>query len=179
MLPVLENVRLRAENSVKSRQETEKNFSLAENAMEKAAKEKLQATENKISELEAFLEKDKNSANEELKTQAKAQIDEAKNLTAQAKTKIENKEYKEAFTTLQKAMRLAQEAKLIVLAQKGLKIRLTLPVIEIEKKQNIDWQNPTTTKENTASSTQNHDRNLKNLQNPVKPEGNLELRLAL
>ena len=83
---------------------------------------RLKAVQNKIEEVEKFIDKAKVSA--EVKTMAEDKLKIAKDLKDKVEVQIEAQEYNEAFLSLAEAHRLAQEAKLTITAEQRFKIYL-------------------------------------------------------
>ena len=106
----------------KSREENEGKISAEMRVgIEASAQGKLKAAKNKISEVQKFI-----SRIEELRTevsaQAKARLALADQAVVEGKAKLEAKLYGDAFALFQKAIRIAQEAKLLVQAYDELKV---------------------------------------------------------
>src|SRR3989344_6061514 len=74
-----------------------------EHRAEAAARAKLAAAENKIAEVERFLNAKKDQVTAESWNRASAKLDEAKNLVVQGQAKLETKAFVEAFRLFQKA----------------------------------------------------------------------------
>lgn len=120
-------VRNEAKTAMKHREEAEKKLSEEKGErVQQAAEGKLKAAENKIEEVKKFIERMKEKLGATATAEAEAKIKVAEDLVVQGKTKLEAKEYGEAFALFQKAHRTAEEAKLLIDARTKFEIQLRL-----------------------------------------------------
>src|SRR3989344_2669850 len=121
--PIKVRVGSEASDAKKSREDNEDKVSAKVRVdIESAAEGKLKAAENKIEEVRRFIENMESKLGAEATVQAKARLTLANQTIAEGKAKFESKAYGDAFILFQKAMRIAQEAKLLVQARHELKI---------------------------------------------------------
>lgn len=85
---------------------------------------KLEAVAHKIEEVKNFIEAKEDKVSAEVMAEAEARLQESEDKLIEAKAKIEAKAYAEAFNDLQDAMRIAQEAKLLVEVSSNFKARV-------------------------------------------------------
>lgn len=95
--------------------------------VEAAAEGKLKAAENKVAEVRRFVEKKKVSVSASTTAVAEAKLKLAEETVVKGKTQLEAEAFAEAFTSFTKAMRLAQEAQIIVATAERLKIDVIVP----------------------------------------------------
>lgn len=96
-------------------------------AVQKAAEGKLKAAENKIAEVHKFLERFATSTPVATTTvQAQARLKIAGETVIEGKAKMAASAYGEAFRLFQKAHRIAQEAKLLLEAQKDFDLEIKI-----------------------------------------------------
>lgn len=114
--PFLDRVRKENRDAEKT-QLSEEREAVARADVESAAQGRMKAAENKIAEVEKYI----NSKSDELGTdgtaQAKVRLESAKTFLNQGKVKLEAKAYAEAFVLFGKAHAVAQEAKLLIRAK--------------------------------------------------------------
>lgn len=121
--PIKVRVSSEASEAKKSREENEDKVSVKVRVdIESAAKGKLRAAENKIEEVRKFIENMESKLGAEATLQARARLTIANQTIAEGKVKFEGKAHGDAFIIFQKALRIAQEAKLLVQARHELKI---------------------------------------------------------
>jgi hypothetical protein len=84
--------------------------------VQSAAEGRLNAAENKIEEVEQYIENKKDSFSATTVAQANARVDLAKSLVVQGEAKLESGDYSEAFVSFSKSHDTAQEAKLLLIA---------------------------------------------------------------
>ncbi|MDO8496170.1 MAG: hypothetical protein Q7S43_01815 [bacterium] len=121
--PIKIRVGSEASEAKKSREENEDKVSAKVRVdIRSAAEGKLKAAENKIEEVGKFIENMESKLGAEATAQAKARLTLANQTVVEGKTKFESKAYGDAFILFQKAIRIAQEAKLLVQARHELKI---------------------------------------------------------
>ncbi len=92
-------------------------------SVQASAEASLNASNNKITEVEKYIN-NKKEATAELKAKATAKLNTAKDTVTEGKAKLEAKAYGEAFVLFQKARRIAQEAKLALNSEHEFKIDL-------------------------------------------------------
>lgn len=108
-----------------------------------AAEGRLEAATNKIAEVKAFLEKNKANLKAEAVLKAEAQVKAAEQTLAAGKANLEAEAFGEAFTLFQQAHRAAQEAKLIIQANKELNLEVNgTTKIETETKIELKKEMP-------------------------------------
>ncbi len=121
--PIKIRVGSEASDAKKSREENEDKVSAKVRVdIQSAAEGKLKAAENKIEEVGKFIKNMESKLGAEATAQAKARLTLANQTVVEGKTKFESKAYGDAFILFQKAIRIAQEAKLLVQARHELKI---------------------------------------------------------
>ncbi len=122
---LLIKVRSRLSTTVKSRSDAEAKVSAGVGVDVKVAAEgKLKATENKISEVKDFIAKTKSASNVNASAKAETRIRVAEEAVVRGKAELEASSYGKAFASFEEAMRIAQEAKLLVTG--GAKINLDI-----------------------------------------------------
>ena len=125
--PIKIRVGFEASEAKKSREDNEDKVSAKVRVdIESAAEGKLGAAENKIEEVRKFIENMESKLGAEATVQAKARLTLADQTVAEGKAKFESKAYGDAFILFQKAIRIAQEAKLLVQARHELKINVQI-----------------------------------------------------
>jgi hypothetical protein len=87
-----------------------------------SAEGKMKAAQNKIDEVTKFLENKKDSVSAEVYASASARLDVAKQAVVEGNTYLSTKNYGSAFSSFQRASRLAQEAKLALNSNINIKI---------------------------------------------------------
>src|SRR3989344_877589 len=118
----------RVEKIGQTRVEAEGKASLDVNvATGTAAQGHLKAAEKKVAEVTRFLASMKNKVQAGVYADAEAKLALASDTVIRGKANIEAKEYGQAFTTFQEAMRTAQEAKLIVATAHEAEIEMEVP----------------------------------------------------
>ena len=99
--------RLQAEAEVAAKTEAE---------VKSAAEGKKRSAENKIEEIEQFIERKGDRVGADAKAKALAELKDAKELFAQGEAKLQAGEYGKAFASFQQSMRVVQAAKLTLSA---------------------------------------------------------------
>ena len=128
--PILLDVRAKLHTATEARSDAEAKVSAETNGeFKEAAEGKLKAAENKIQEVRDFLTRIKTSISAESHARAEAELKSAEEVLIIAKGEINVENYGQAFSNLQKAMSIAQEAKLIATAEEKIKLDV-LPIIE-------------------------------------------------
>ena len=82
-------------------------------AVQTAAEGKLSVAENKLDEVESFVEKKSDTLSPEAKMKIDAAITAARNAITDGKTKLNSEQYAEAFLLFQKSIALSQQAKIM------------------------------------------------------------------
>lgn len=134
-------VELEAEKTSKIRRESEIELSEeaeAEVKVETAAQGRLNALENKLDEVEKFIKNMEEKLGAEATAEAKARLEIAKATMAEGKVKFEAGLFGESFKLFQQAHRIAQEAKLLIKAEKELRLNLDAEVKTENKDDKID-----------------------------------------
>ena len=122
---LLIEVRTRLNATEKTRSNAEVKVSAEINGeFKNAAEGKLRAAENKISEVSGFIERMRSSVSADANAQAEARIKVASEIVIRGKAEMTAETYGKAFASFQEAIRVAQEAKLLV--ETGYKINLEL-----------------------------------------------------
>ncbi len=103
--------------------------------VEEAAKGKQKAAENKLQEVENFINKIKARSEVGITSEAEARLQVAKNTFEAGKIKINASQWGEAFQYFQKSIRIAEEAQALAEARNNLKIKVS---------SGADNQNPST-----------------------------------
>lgn len=91
-----------------------------------AAEGKLRAAENKIREVRGFLARIKMSVSASSHADAEAELKVAENVVARGKTEMEAETYGKTFISFQEALRIAQEAKLLVATEERINLEANL-----------------------------------------------------
>lgn len=107
-------LRLHGEAAAKARAEVEGEVSAKGAEVQAAAEGKLNAAMHKIAEVRAFVERVKEKAGASAVAEAEARLNAADALVQEGKAKLEADAFGEAFVKFQEALRVAQEAKLLV-----------------------------------------------------------------
>lgn len=105
-------------------------------SLEVAAYGKMKAAENKIEEVRSFILRVKPLLKASVAAEAEAKLEVASKTVIRGRTQVEAKTYNEAFASFQEAIRIAQEAKLIVGASERLNINITVPGVNIHESDN-------------------------------------------
>ena len=114
-----------ADRFMKHREDAEKKLKEEKGErVEEAAKGKMKAAENKIEEVEKFISRVEERLGAASTTEANAKLETAEEVFAEGEVKFEAGAYGEAFNLFQKALRIAEEAKLVLNADLQLKIDL-------------------------------------------------------
>ena len=173
----------RVEKIGQTRVEAEGKASLDVNvATGTAAQGHLKAAEKKVAEVTRFLASMKNKVQAGVYADAEAKLALASDTVIRGKANIEAKEYGQAFTTFQEAMRTAQEAKLIVATAHEAEIEMEVP----EKQEKIDVDEEREDEESSrkkSTSTIEAKGETKvdvysgNLQTQIEGEANIEIGL--
>lgn len=160
--PILLKVRSEAKDATRARVEAEDNFSIkaSTNDVEAAARGKLQAAENKISEVTAFIASKKESSDAAATADAEARLKVAENVIIEGKARLDAEDYGEAFAAFQKAHRTAEEAKLLVNARSNFKIKFNL-------------------KEHENASSTSDENDDDNTKVEIKSKGNMKLKIGI
>lgn len=103
----------------------------AQTNAQSAAEGRLQATQNKIEQTERFMATKEDKVSAEAKTQAEANVADAKEVMAEGQAALEAGNYNEAFLKFQEAHRIAQESHVSI----NVSSRLGLPLIEDKNKE--------------------------------------------
>jgi tetratricopeptide (TPR) repeat protein len=121
--PIFSKLNLYTNSSETSRVKIESDIS-ANNGpeMQVSAEGKMKSAQNKIDEVSKFLENKKSSVSTEVYTSASTKLDIAKQAVVEGNTYISAKNYSSAFSSFQRASRLAQEAKLAL--NSGINIKI-------------------------------------------------------
>lgn len=126
--PLLIRIRAETNTAAETRKDTEAKISARAHAdVRTAAEGKLTAAENKITEVRSFMER--SQVNAEAKVHAETRLAAAEETVVEGKTRIEAEAYNEAFLLFQQALRIAQEAKLLITAEQNLDIRFQLDIL--------------------------------------------------
>ncbi|OGM97677.1 MAG: hypothetical protein A2735_03705 [Candidatus Yanofskybacteria bacterium RIFCSPHIGHO2_01_FULL_41_21] len=128
---LLLEVRALLNTTVKARSNAEVKVSVEANGeFRSAAEGKLKAAENKISEARNFIEQMKSSVSASVSAQAEARLEVAESVVARGKAEIEAQTYGEAFASFQEAIRIAQEAKLLVDMNEKIELEMKIPDVD-------------------------------------------------
>ncbi|MEK7669252.1 MAG: DUF5667 domain-containing protein [Patescibacteria group bacterium] len=130
---LLIEVRTRLNATVKARINIEAEVSAeADGKFKTAAEGKLGAAENKISEVRGFIARVKSSVSASAYTQAETRLKVAESVVARGKIEVEAQSYGKAFASFQEAIRIAQEAKLLVATEERIKLEIKIPSVDIK-----------------------------------------------
>ena len=125
--PIKVKVGSEAKILTKSREENENKVSgEVRVGVEAFAQGKLKAAENKVDEVRKFISKIEAELRAEISAQAKARLALAEQAVVDGKAKLEVKLYGDAFVLFQKAIRIAQEAKLLIQAHDELEVNVQI-----------------------------------------------------
>ncbi len=123
--PIKEKVELRLNEIKQDKEDIKGEIEIKTGTDVKAAAEgKMNAAENKISEVKAFIERAKAEAGAEATLKAEARLKVSEEKFVQGKTKLEAGAHGEAFVLFQESVRIAQEAKLLVRAEQFIDLKL-------------------------------------------------------
>jgi len=126
MLSIIAKVRSRLQNAIEARMRAETEIHARADVEVKAAAEGvLVAAENKISEVEKFINQNENRLGADVTAQARARLELAKNTVAEGEVELEAEAYANAFNLFYRAIRIAQEAQLIASAHIRLNVDIT------------------------------------------------------
>lgn len=129
---LLIEVRTRLNTTVKARSNLQAKVSAEVNGEVKTAAEgKLRAAENKISEVRSFIGRMKTSVSASADVQAEAKLKVAESVVVRGKTEMEAQTYGKAFVSFQEAIRIAQEAKLLVATEERIDIEIKVPGVDV------------------------------------------------
>ena len=129
---LLLEVRTRLKATAKARSNAEAKVSAEVNGEFKTAAEgKLRGAENKISEVHGFIARIKSSVSATAYAQAEARLNAAAEVVARGKAEMEAQTYGKAFASFQEAIRIAQEAKLLVATEERIKLEIKIPSIDV------------------------------------------------
>lgn len=129
---LLIEVRTRLNATTKVRSNIEAEVSVEANGEFKAAAGgKLRAAEKKISEVRGFIERMKASASMATHAQAEARLKVAEDLITRGKIEVEAQSYGKAFASFQEAIRIAQEAKLLVATGERINLEIKIQGIDV------------------------------------------------
>lgn len=129
---LLIQVRTRLNTTTKARSNVEAEVSAEANSKFKTAAEgKLKAAENKISEVNGFIAQVQASVSADAYVRAEAQLKIAESLIIRGKTEVEAQSYGKAFASFQEAIRIAQEAKLLVATEEQINLEIKVPGVDI------------------------------------------------
>ncbi len=124
---ILERVRARINHVANVRADAEARITSQLGAnVEAASRGRLRATENKITEVERYIDRMEERLDAGVAADARAQLSEARSLTAEGETELSTGSFGEAFVLFQQAHRLAQQAKLTAQTQTKLNIQVTV-----------------------------------------------------
>ncbi len=128
--PEVDNLIIKVKTKLSENDEKEKEIKSEFEAQEDtklqvSAEGKLKAAENKIAEVENFIENKREEVTTGARVEALAKVESAKSLVAEGKVKLEAGAYAEAFNLFQEAHSISQEAKLTIQAAANLKIELS------------------------------------------------------
>lgn len=145
----LPDVEIKINSLKKLRQENESDLAQKPLAdIRFAAEGKLKAAENKINEVNNFIEDKRSDLNQESYSIAKANLKVASDIIFQGKTEFDAENFSKAFSLFQEAIRLSQEAKISIAA--SIKLNIELPKLK--------EQNGSEEKENNGTlNIQNND----------------------
>lgn len=123
--PIINKIKIKIDLATQSRTKAE----VAENKealihSETSAEGKLTATENKLEEVEKFYTNRKDHISTQIRADIDAQLKLATDNIARGKVFLESKNYTLAFENFNKAARILQEAKILMIAGKELKITI-------------------------------------------------------
>lgn len=122
---LLERVNLRLAATAQARAQAESRVAGSVSADTKAAAEgRLRAAENKLAEVKAFVGKASASARASVTIEAQAKLEASAAAIARGKAKLEQGTYGEAFVVFNESMRLSQGAKLLVIANGVVDVRI-------------------------------------------------------
>ena len=126
VLPILMRIRAHLNATMEDRIDTEAEFrGRAEIDVEAAARGAMTAAENKIAEVERFLENNEAKLGVDVLARAEARLTLAEDTFAEGEAKLDAGAYADAFVLFHKALRIAHEAQLIAAAQ----IRLDFDIV--------------------------------------------------
>ena len=172
--PIIEKVRTKIKESAKARTRLEASVEARTNGEFKAAAEgKLGAAENKIAEAERFIEQNKDSVSAETAIKAEAELELAQTAIAEGKAKIEAEAYGEAFVLFQKVLRIAQNAKLVVQAEKTFEIEIGIPPLHLRGEGSIKMM-PAEEENRIESEPDEESKSQQGVTEGVKAEGSTE-----
>ncbi len=137
---LLLGVRTHLNSTTKARVDAEANVSADAKGEFKAeaVEGKLGAATNKISEVTTFIAKMKSSVEADAYAQARAQLKVATDVIARGKVEMEAKTYGKAFASFQEAMRIAQEAKLLVATADRVNLKANTPNTDLSTKEDSE-----------------------------------------
>ncbi|KKT86828.1 MAG: hypothetical protein UW86_C0019G0009 [Microgenomates group bacterium GW2011_GWA1_Microgenomates_45_10] len=145
-------IKSESEDTVEARARVEAKLSASVNS-ETAAQGRLNSAENKISEVRAFIEQNKDRFEAEVVAKAKARLDAAADLIVQGKAKIEAKAYAEAFMIFSRAHAIAQDAKLMLMAKDRFENQIEQKTeMNVRSGASVDSNTETETKTDGAST---------------------------
>ena len=126
---LLAEVRSRLNATAEARTNVEARVIAAEaNAESKAAAEgKFKAAENKINEVRGFITQVKSAVSADAYVQAQAKLKVATDVVLRGKAEIEAQTYGKALASFQEAIRIAQEAKLLVATEQRIDLEIVVP----------------------------------------------------
>lgn len=138
--PVEAKVKARLLSAIRKRSELDLDITSIDGSEEAqadlkvSADGKINAAENVIASMDNFIENQKEKIGVQATTEAEARIQVARDLISKAKARVEAKSYGEAFNLAQQAIRVAQEARVLVRASTELnfKVRLIGPPVKVE-----------------------------------------------
>ena len=114
-----ETSKIRKDSELKISEDTD-----TEVKVETAAQGRLNALENKIAEVEKFIQNMEQKLGVQATVETKARLELAKKMRAEGKVKFEAGLFGEAFKLFQQAHRIAQEAKLLIKVETELKLNM-------------------------------------------------------
>ena len=141
--------------------------------IQSAAEAKLETAGQKMTEVKSFIESRKALLGVDATAQASTRIQAAEQIFADGKTKFDAKAYGESFVLFQKAMSIAQKAKLLVQARNELKLNIGINGVRGELENSIG----TTTDENDTEVENNNESSTTEMQSQneinVESQGNI------
>ena len=144
---LLVRVHIRLNETVKARSDIEAKISAeADGQFTAAAEGKLKATENKISEVRGFITRMKASISADAYVQAEARLKIAESVVVRGKAEMEARTYGKAFASFQEALRIAQEAKLVVISEKQMNIEVKIPGVNVRSDSSQETSSTTSVK---------------------------------
>lgn len=157
--PLVPDIQVQAETAAKARVENEERITAnADAAMEVAAKHKRDAASKRLVEIRGLFESHRDSFEASFAARMNQQLTLAHTTIVQGERQLEAKAFGQAFTSFQEALRITQEARVLIQAEQALSVRANLQVPqkntddkadenEQEESQTIEEENETEQKE--------------------------------